>query len=93
VPTPPAITDLGGERSHPIEHFVHPRYDIVTIEHDRCATRHAKRHVQHRSLFSRVDLLSAEHRLNTAAQPAGVGQPHEQSDSLVRDAVLRIVEI
>jgi hypothetical protein len=93
VPAPPALTDLRGERGHPIEHVVHTRHDIVTVKDDRRTARCTKRHVQYRSLFSGIDLLSAEHRIDTLAQAAGIRQSHEKADRLVGDAVLRIVEV
>jgi hypothetical protein len=72
---------------------VHSGHDIFTVEDNRRTTRRAKRHVQYRSLFGGVDLLSTEHRLDTLAQAAGISQPHQKADRFVGDAVLRIVEI
>jgi hypothetical protein len=90
---PLAISDLADQRDHPIEHFMHVGHDIVAVE-DYCRVpRRAKRHVEHRTSFSGVDLLSAEHRLDAVAQPALVGQSQEETDRVVGDAILRIVEV
>ena len=72
---------------------MHVGHDIVAVEDDRRVPRRAKRHVEHRTSFSGVDLLSAEHRLDTVAQPALVGQRQKETDRFVGDAVLRIVEV
>jgi hypothetical protein len=93
VPAPAAISDLVGERGHPIEHLVHVRHDVVAIDDDRLASRRAKRDVEHRPLFRRVDLLAVEHRLDPRAQPACGGQTHEETHGFVGDAVFRVIEV
>ena len=93
VPAPPPVPDLVGERGHPIEHLVHVRHDVLAVEDDRRAARRAKRDVEHRALFRRVDSLAAEHRLDVFAQSTRVSQIDEEPDRLVGDAVLRVIEV
>ena len=49
--------------------------------------------MEHGALLGRVDPVAAEHRLDLFAQPARAGQSDEQTDRLVRDAVLRVIEV
>ena len=63
-------------RELPAEDFVYLGHDIAAIEDDRCATRRSQRHMEHRTSFSGVDSLSAEHRLDAPAQATGVSQTH-----------------
>ncbi len=52
-----------------------------------------QRHVQHGAIFRKIDLLATEHGLDPPVQAGGPGQPDEQLDRLVGDAILGIVQI
>ena len=49
--------------------------------------------MQHGPVLGAVDVLASEHRVDLAAQVARVGERGEPCDGLVRDAVLRVVEV
>ena len=51
-----------------------------------------KRHVQHGAAFRGVDLLAGEHRVAPLRHAALFGEPQQQPQRLVGDAVLRVVE-
>ena len=67
-------------------------HHILAIHDDRSFARRAQRHVQNRALLRDVDLLAVEHRVDFRAQAALLRQLHKQSERLVRDAVLRIIQ-
>ena len=45
------------------------------------------------ALFRHDDLLAAERRVDAPAPASALGKLHQQSDRLVGDAVLRVVEL
>jgi hypothetical protein len=53
----------------------------------------APRDVKHRALFRDVDLVAAEHGVDTIAQPRLFGKLKQQFQGFVGDPVLGIVEI
>ena len=49
--------------------------------------------MKHRASLGYVDLVTAEHGIDTSAQPDGVSQIDQQPKALAGDAVLRIVQV
>ena len=48
--------------------------------------------MQNGSLFRHIDLFPAEHRLDARPQACFLCQLEEQSDRVIRDAMLRVIE-
>ena len=80
------------EGAHMRQHPVDLRHHILPVHVDGGVGAVAQRHVQHRPLFGRIDLLPAEHRPHPQPQPGLLRQSHQQRYRPLRDAVLRIVE-
>ena len=53
----------------------------------------AQRGVQHRAVLGDVDLVAAEHRVDALTQAGPARQLQEETQRLVGDAVLRVVEV
>jgi hypothetical protein len=49
--------------------------------------------MQNGPLLGHVDLLTAKHRGNAPAQTTLLSKAHEQSDCLLSDTILRVVEV
>ena len=49
--------------------------------------------MEHGAVLGDVDVVAAEHGIDPLAQPAGLGQGHEEAHRLVGDAVLGVVEV
>ena len=88
----PAAHPLGKVR-HPVQHRMDVGHDIPPIVNDGRPARRAQRDVQHRAVLGDVDLVAAEHGVDTVLQPGLVGELEQQPQSLVGDPVLGIVEI
>ena len=80
VAGPGAGADAFGEAGHPVQHRVDGRHDVLAVDDDRGAFRRAQRDVQHRAVFRDVDPVAAEHRVDTLAQAALLGELHEQRE-------------
>ena len=93
VARPFAAAYAVGKRPHVVEHGVNFRHDIHAINKDRLVARRAQRDVQHRAILRDVDLFTGEHRIPTRRESARFGQVHQQPYGLVRDAILRVIEI
>ena len=93
VPLPVTRPHSVAERGHAVEHLVHLRHDVDPVDHQRRALRHPERDVQHRPVLGHVDALAGEHLLGVLAEPRLLGELDEQSQRLVSDPVLRVVEI
>src|SRR5262249_60021564 len=50
-------------------------------------------HMKHRAVLRHVDLLAAEHGVDPLAQPGFLGEAEEETECLVGQAVLRVVEV
>jgi hypothetical protein len=72
---------------------VHLGHDVNAVDNNSLGLRRTQGSVKHGALFRDVDLLAAEHRGNTPAQAALLGKLQKQRDSLVGDAVFRVVEV
>ena len=92
VAHPGAAADALGEGGHLVEHRMNCRHDILAVDHDRGALRRPQRDVQHGAILGDVDLLAAEHGVDSAAHVALFGELKEQLERFVGDAVLRVIE-
>jgi hypothetical protein len=90
---PRAAAHAFGERAHLIEHGVHLRHDILTIDNDMRVARGAQGDMQHGAIFGHVDLVAAKHRVDTLAQVALLSQLQQQLQRLICDSMLGIVEV
>ena len=65
----------------------------LTIDEDALVPRRAQRHVQHGAVLGDVDLIAAEHGVDALAQAALRGEVQQQTQRLVGDAVLGVVQV
>ena len=91
VPQPDAGAHRVGECGHAIENRLHLGHDVDAIDDEARAGWSAQRRVQGRALLGRVDRIAAEHRVDSRAQAAAVGESEQQPERLVVDAVLGVV--
>ena len=68
-------------------------HDVLAVDQDRRAARRAQRHVEHGSVLGDVNLLATKHGIDPPTQPGLFGEADEESQRVVSDPVLRIVEI
>ena len=68
-------------------------HHILTVYDDGGSARGAQSDMQHRSLFRDVDLLAAEHGIDSRLQTGFFGKLNQKLESLVRDSILRIIQI
>ena len=66
--------------------------DVLPVDDQLGAGRHAQGHVQHGAVLGRVDVLAGEHRVTTLLDPGRPGDVHEEAQGLVGDPVLGVVE-
>ena len=64
MPLPRAAAHPIGAIGHAVQHFVYLRHDVLSIHHDRLASRGAQCNVQHRASLGEVDPVAAEHGLD-----------------------------
>ena len=93
VALPVAGADALGEGGHPVERLVHLGDDVDAVDDERALARHAQRDVEDGAVLGHVDPVAAEHRIGALRQARLVGQLDEQAQRLVRDTVLRVVEV
>ena len=77
---------------HILQHRVHVRHHVLAIDEDRAGFRRAQRDMQDRSPFCDVDLFPTEHCVDPLSQIGFYCQLNEQFESLVCQAILRIIE-
>ena len=72
---------------------MHLGHDVDAIDDNSLGLGRAQGSVKDGALFRDVDPIAAEHRGYALMQAAFAGERQEQSKGLVRDAVLRVVEV
>ena len=92
VTFPRTAADAVGKIGHLVEDGMDFWHNVLTIDHDRCAFRCAQRHVQHGAVFRNVDLVTPEHGVDPLTQSRLVCQLHEELQSLIRNAILRVIQ-
>ena len=93
LPLPFAAPEALGEYGHAVEHTMDLPYDIDPIHNERGLARHPKRNMQDCPVLREVDSIPSEHRLDPLSETALLSECNQQSDRLVSDAVLRVVEV
>jgi hypothetical protein len=93
VALPSSAAHAIGKIRHLIEHGVNLGHHILAIDDDRCSSRRAQSHVQDRAVFRDVDLFAPEHGVEPFAQAGFIGEPHEQLQRFIGDAVLRVIQM
>ena len=71
---------------------MHVADDVLAVDVQHAAGRHAQRHVEDGAVLGRVDVLAREHRVTVRGDVGGVGQVHEEAHGLVGHPLLRVVE-
>ncbi len=72
---------------------MHGGHHVLAADDDPRVLGRAQRDVQHRALLADIDLVTAEHCVDARAQAGFLGEPQQQRERLVGDAVLRVVEV
>src|SRR5690348_14275588 len=85
MPFPLSAAHTIRKLGHAVEHGVDLRYDVLPVHKHRFIFRSTQSNVKDRALFSDVDLLAAEHRVNAGAQTAVHGELEEKLKSLIGD--------
>ena len=93
VPGPLARAHPVGEAGHLVEHGVHIRHHVLTVDLDHRVARGAQRGVQHGPVLGGVDLLAAEHGVPEPEDVGGGGQFAQQPQGVVGDEVLGVVDV
>ncbi len=93
VAAPLPASDPLAEVAHPVEHPVDLLDHVDAVDDQRAIARHPQRNVKDRAVLGDVDPLAAEHRLAALGHAALLRQRDQQPQRLVRDAVLRVVEV
>ena len=70
VPLPLPAPDAVGEIRHPVEHGVDLGHHVLAVDDDRCVLGCAQGDVQDGSVLRDVDLVSAEHGVDSRSQAA-----------------------
>ena len=72
---------------------MHLGYDVHAGDQHPFVPRSPQGNVERGPLLGHVDLLAAEHGIDAPGQATFLGQPEQQMNRLVGDAMLRVVEI
>ena len=92
VALPCPAADAVGELGHLVEHGVNHRHNVLAVDYDRCVARRPQGHMQHGAVFGHIDLLAGEHCVDARAQPGFIGEPNQERERFVGDAILRVVQ-
>ena len=90
---PGAAAQPIGEIRHLVQNGMDLGHHILAVVDDGSAPRRAQGDVKHRALLRGVDLVAAEHGVDVIPQAQFLGKLKQQSQGLVGDPVLGIVEI
>jgi hypothetical protein len=93
IACPFAATDPVGEVGHAVEHGMDLRHDIPAVDPNRGAGRGAQRGVQHGAVFRDIDLLTGKHVGDPLLEAGFPCEPHQKLDGLVRNQVLRVIQL
>jgi len=86
---PHPIAEIG----HLVEHSMDSGHHILTVYDDGCSTRGAQSNMQDRSLFRDIDLLAAEHGIDSRLQTGFFRKLKQKLESFVGDSIFRIIQI
>jgi hypothetical protein len=93
VPLPRAAPHTVRELSHGVEDGVNLGHHVLAVHHDRGTARCSQGHVENGAVFRHVDLVAPEHGVDALAEAALLGQPTQQHDGLIGDAILGVIEV
>ena len=93
VSPPLAAANLLRENGHPVKHGVHLGHNIDSVNENLFTPGGAQGDVKNSPILRDVDLLAAEHGLNAFTEAALLGEIDEEADRLVRDTILRVVQV
>jgi hypothetical protein len=91
-PGPLAVPDAVGEVTHLAQDALHVADDVLAVDVQGTAGRHAQRHVQDGAILGRVDVLTGEHGVAVLLHLGDASQVEEQAQRLVRRPLLRVVD-
>ena len=74
------------------EHRLHVADDVLAVDVQLAAGRHAQRHVEDGAVLGRVDVLAGEHGVAMLLDLGGPGHVHEEAQRLVGRPLLGVVE-
>ena len=72
---------------------MHLGYYVDSVDQHPLVLGRSQRNVERGPLLGHVDLFAVEHGINAPGQAAFLGQPEQQTEGCVADAMLRVVEI
>src|SRR5216683_4286854 len=93
IPSPGAAPHAVREVCHLIQHCVYLGYHVLTIDEDCFLLWGAQSHMEDRAILRNVNLVPQKHSLDAFAQARILSQCQEQPQRLIRDAVLRVVQV
>ena len=92
VTLPLPAANAVGEEGHLLEHGLDPGHDILPVHEQGRALGCAQGHVHDGAALRCIDFLAPEHGADPSGQIRFLGQPEQQVEGPVADAVLRIVQ-
>jgi hypothetical protein len=93
VALPGAAADPLGEIRHLVENGMDLGHHVLTVVYDRSPARRAQGDVQDRAVLRDVDPLAPEHGIDATPQPRLAGELQQESQGLIGDQVLGVVEV
>src|ERR1700736_3041712 len=78
--------------SHLVEHRMHLRDDVLTIDNNRGPLRCPERYVQDSTIFRDIDLLASKHGVDSLPETALFSQLEQEFERFVGDAILGVIE-
>ena len=92
VTTPFTATHPINKAAHLRQHGIHFRHHIHAINQHRGIRAIAQCRMQHRTIFTEVDLVATTHALHPAGEIDAFSQINQQPHGFIGHAVLRIIE-
>ncbi len=93
VPLPFSVSQPVCEIRHPVEYGMHLGDHVFAIHDDGRLSRCSQGGMQNRSFLGEVNLLPVKHGVDSFPQSRFLGEFDQQLECLVRDAILRVIEI
>jgi hypothetical protein len=93
MPLPRPASHALGEGGHPSQHGVHSGHHVFAVRPNDAGARRTQRHVQDGAILGGVDRLAPEHRIDARTQVRGLCQVEQQTERLVGDPILGIIQI
>ena len=81
-----------GKIGHLVQHGMNLGHHVFAVHDDGCPSRCAQGHVQNGAVFREIDFIAPEHGVDPRAQAGFLGQLQEELESLIGDAILRIIQ-